>query len=376
MRPGCTYIALLIAIPASVFSQDVHNGTSMFIPNGITLHFDDLDNHGFIQNNGTMEMRGDWLNQGVYQGLGTIILSGVDQQFNNNSQAVQSMLIDGGGKKTIEGKLIINSSLDLASGMVKVDSRDTLLIREAATVEGGSESSFVEGALITEGTGFKFFPVGWNGTYHPITLTDVRGLNPVLQVAAFEHLPVISTSRNIEVERSVYWTQQAINGSYDGSPVMLSFGILDVDPEDLAFVAGENFEERFDVIENTGTENNAVLSEVPIAQSIIAFGTLPPEPVMPGYLSTTLSPNAHDPDNRLIKLFGNGVSDTNFSFRVFNRFGSLLFESTSLSMMASDGWDGKFNGQFLSAGAYPYKLSYVDSDGREGNRTGFITVIY
>ena len=365
-----------MALPLSSLSQDIHNGTSIFIPNDITLYFDDLDNDGFIQNNGTIEMHGDWLNESVYQGLGTIVLSGDDQQINNNNQAVQNLLIDGGGTKTIEGNMIVNNSLDLASGILKVDKRDTLLIRETATVEGGSAASFVDGALTVEGTGFKFFPVGWNGAYYPITLTDVRGLNPVIQVNAFEHLPVISTSRNIEVDRSVYWTQQVIDGSYDGSPAMLSFNTLDSDVDKAAFITGDSFEEQFDVIEDAGTENNAVLSKEPIARSIIATGTLPPEPVMPGYLSTTLSPNAQDSNNRLIKLFGNGMSDTNFSFRVFNRFGSLLFESTSLPAMTSEGWDGRYNGQILSAGAYPYKLSYVDDDGREGNKTGFITIIY
>ncbi|HMJ67415.1 MAG TPA: gliding motility-associated C-terminal domain-containing protein [Cyclobacteriaceae bacterium] len=355
-----------MSISSIAFSQDMHNGTSIFVPDSIGLYFDDLDNKGFIQNNGTIGITGDWVNQNVYQGLGTVVLSGTNQDIDNNNQAMQDLLVLGGGTKSLDGKLIINGSIDFVSGIVKVGKGDMLLIGVDGTIEGGSASSFVDGPLTTVGTGYKFFPVGRNGAYYPLTLTDIRGLDPVMQVTAFEDLPEITTSRNVEVDHSAYWTQQAITGSYDGSPVIATHHFDEEDAKRIVVVAGNDFAEEFVVI----------LSKDPVTLPMIAIGKLPVEPVMPAYLSTTMSPHAQMPDNRLVKIFGSEMSSLNFSFRVFNRWGSLLFESKSLPAMMTDGWDGKHNGQLLPAGAYPYFLGYVDQEGREGRKTGFITIVY
>jgi gliding motility-associated-like protein len=369
-----------MSISTLAFSQDVYNGTSIFIPNSIGVYFGNLDNGGFIQNNGVIGITGDWENRNVYQGLGTVIFSGTNQDIDNNDQPMQNLLILGGGIKSLDGTLIIKGSIDLASGIISIRNGDELLISDGAAIEGGSASSFVEGPLTIEGTGYKFFPVGRNGSYYPLTLTDVRGLDPTMQVTAFEGLPEITTARVVEVDRTVYWMQGAIAGSYDGSPMMASHHFDDEESERVVFIAGDDLEAEFAVVENNGTEGNGsgstVFSKDPIKQSIIAIGKLPVEPVLPGYLSTTMSPHAQSPDNRLVKIFGSEMTSGNFSFRVFNRWGSLLFESKSLPAMTTDGWDGRHNGQLLPAGAYPYFLSYIDQEGREGRKTGFITIIY
>lgn len=365
------YLALTI-MSSLAYSQDVHNSSSIFIPNTISVYIDNVNNNGFIQNNGAIEITGDWKNTSIYQGLGTIVLSGSDQAIDNNNQDIQNLLVDGGGIKSLGGNIAINGSLELANGIIKVNSNQNLLIDDEGTIEGGSTSSFIEGALRIKGTGYKFFPVGTNKTYYPITLTDVQGLNPVIEINSFQDFPNVSTDHEIDINQSYYWTQKLIEGSYSGSPVMVPYNVND---EKIAFVTADNFKDQFNVIE-TETGNGSITSKDNIRQSIIAIGTVPPEPVQPGYLSTSMSPNAQNPDNRLIKLFGSEMSDTNFSFVVFNRWGNLLFESRSLTAMASDGWDGKHNGQLLPAGAYPYKLTYVDHEGREGNKTGFITIVY
>ncbi len=44
------------------------------------------------------------------------------------------------------------------------------------------------------------------------------------------------------------------------------------------------------------------------------------------------------------------------SFRVFNRWGQLLFSTTN----SGGGWDGNFNGQPQPAGTYAWMIQYVD----------------
>lgn len=371
MRLRYIHIAVIF-ISSPSCAQDLHNNTSIFIPNNISVYAGDVDNRGFIQNNGTIEVTGNWNNRDVYQGLGTIILSGRNQEIDNNNQAIENLLIDGGGKKSLEGKVTINGSLELVSGIIEIKNGNELLIDGDASIEGGSSSSFVEGSLTIEGTGYKFFPVGVKNTYYPITLTQVRGLKPVLTITSFKDLPAVTTLRTIEVNNANYWTVEVAGGSYQGSPVMIP---NTMDEERIAFITANDLEDEFKVIE-AEVDNSSIMSKEEIKRSIIATGIIPPEPIKAGYLSTSMSPNAHNADNRAIRIFGTEMSDTNFSFFVFNRFGNTVFESRSLSAMTTDGWDGTFNGQFVPAGAYPYKLTYVDYEGREMNKTGFITIVY
>jgi gliding motility-associated-like protein len=373
MKLKYTYAILLASLSSYAYSQDVYNTTSVFIPNSISIHIDDLHNFGFIQNNGTIEATGDWKNRMIYQGLGTISLAGADQEIDNNKQAIQNLLVDGGGTKTLDEDLEIKGSLELVSGILKVDENNTLLIDNDATIEGGSSLSFVDGPLDIEGTGYKFFPVGHNGNYYPVTLTEIRGLNPVIRVNAKENFPDVETERDVEVNVDYYWTQEVVSGSYAGSPVMIQHNS---ENEKAAFISADDLKETFDVVEAEEAGTGSIVSKKELKKTIIAFGNIPPDPIQPGYLSTSMSPHAMNPDNRLIKFFGTEASDTNFSLKVFNRWGNLMFESNSLSAMISEGWDGRHDGQYLPAGAYPYKLSYVDQEGREGNKTGFITIIY
>lgn len=374
-------VIILIFISSIAWSQSIRNNSSIFIPAGVTVYVDDIRNDGFIQNNGIIEVTGNWDNDDIYQGLGSIVLSGNNQSINNNDQPVNNLQIYGGGTKSLGGKLIVTNSIQLGSGIFHVGMRDTLLVRSAASIEGGSPSSYIDGALTIEGTGFKYFPVGRDGSYNPVVLTDVRGVNTVIQVASYERLQKITTSSsNVDVDRSVYWRLKRIKGSFDGSPVGAPDRFDDTETFRVVFVTADEIEDEFEVVHSDGVEihngTTFIISERPLNDSFFAMGETPNVPIVPGYLSTTMSPNASNPDNRLVKFFGPDIKSDNFRLQVVNRFGNVVFESSSLDDMSIEGWNGQFSGQLLPAGAYPYKLSYEDRSGKEKNVSGFITIVY
>ena len=70
-------------------------------------------------------------------------------------------------------------------------------------------------------------------------------------------------------------------------------------------------------------------------------------------------PNVFSPNNDGFNdLFGPQGKDFEvITFRVFDRWGSILFESDSNNTF----WDGRVNGKFLDAGVYIYSLSYRES---------------
>lgn len=379
MRKTFIHIVMLVAVSKIVAAQAIHNSTSIFIPKSITVYSGDIDNNGLILNNGTIETTGNWNNQQVYQGLGTVVLSGGDQSIDNNDQPIQDLLIQGAGSKTLTGKLTIDGSIEFASGVVNVGDDDTLVVRVGATIEGGSATSYVEGALTVEGTGYKFFPIGRNGAYYPVSLTNIQGVNLTTQFAAFNDLPAVETSTPVEIDHRVYWKRVTVKGGYFGSPVSAPIEMNTDVPERVAFVTGNSFQEEFNIVGNNGLQltdgRTFALSKDPIDESIFAFGELPEKPA-PTYFSTTLSPNASNPENRLIKMFGVDVAPDRFHFVVVNRWGNTVFESTSIIDMSNEGWNGRSGGQLLPSGPYPYSLSYVDNTGKEQITRGFITILY
>jgi hypothetical protein len=163
-----------------IYAQDFSNQTNIFIPEGMEVHLDNVHNSGFIQNQGTLRVRGDWQNNHVYQGLGILWLTGNTEQIVfNNHNAVANLVIDGGSVKTVRGTLPVSSTIDFLHGIVQVQDTDTLYIMPNATVAGGSSVSYVNGPLVSAGTGYKFFPIGSGSGYYPVEMLDISGIQPV-----------------------------------------------------------------------------------------------------------------------------------------------------------------------------------------------------
>ena len=84
---------------------------------------------------------------------------------------------------------------------------------------------------------------------------------------------------------------------------------------------------------------------------------------------TAFSPND---DNLNDILFAVGKNIENIQFRIFNRWGQMIFESTDLK----NGWDGKQNGKALDEGVYMFYISAKSTkDGHVLSQSGNITLI-
>lgn len=361
-------------------AQGVFNDANVIIQQNISVTTNgSWDNSGFIINNGFITFTGNWINTFVYQGLGSVSLTGIDQQINNNRQSFNALSIGGGGIKTVKGSFTIDRLLTLEEGILNVSDVDTLRMFPGAITEGGSPGSHVDGAMIALGTGYKFFPVGKNGKYHPVELLNVTGINPVLEVEVQENFQPVTASLPATPFADIYWTQKVINGSYDGSPVTIRYNVPD-DLEDarLVMLEGNLFSDPFTARETRLTRSNdldLIESRNSLTGTTLALAALAVEPPKEYYFSTTLSPHANNPENRVIKIFGDQVTPTDFRFQVFNRWGLVMYETTSADTMMTEGWDGRHKGSLLPSGIYPYSLSYVDASGRTVKRTGFITII-
>ena len=84
-------------------------------------------------------------------------------------------------------------------------------------------------------------------------------------------------------------------------------------------------------------------------------------------------PNAFTPgkfgENAVVSVKGFGIS--RMDWRIYNRFGQMVFSSGSMKM----GWDGKFKGKLQPMDVYTYTLDVKFSDGQTLRKTGDISLL-
>lgn len=90
--------------------------------------------------------------------------------------------------------------------------------------------------------------------------------------------------------------------------------------------------------------------------------------------SRVYMPNAMAPMgiNNLLKPVLVFVNEEGYEFQVYNRWGQLLFVTNDLS----EGWDGKYKGEYVPGGVYVYLVKFVNNLNQPEYLKGNVVVIY
>ena len=367
--------------PDISWGQGLYNQSRIYL-NGVSIYVDgDITNSGLLMNEGMIGFTGNWESKGDYTGKGVLEVYGnVPQKIAHHDQKVYSLVINGWGTKYIKGKINITDEFHLKHGVVEVSEKDALRLKEEAVIFGGSPESYVDGALGVEGTGYKFFPVGKNGNYAPIEFVDVKGDEAKYSMEVFENAPIVSVD-NVIVRHALYWQREDLDGQFGGSAIAVDFEpSYFQDPGNIILLAGTDWEKPFISLTDLdhSAETSKLTTRVNISAPIILLGEISERWTEADfYLSTALTPHAMQAENRKVKVFGERLAEEEFHFQVFNRQGAMVFESTSLENMATNGWDGRtLRGDELVSGAYPYRLTAFDKTGKKFEKKGVITIVY
>src|SRR5690606_21001907 len=78
------------------------------------------------------------------------------------------------------------------------------------------------------------------------------------------------------------------------------------------------------------------------------------------YVPTAFSPNG-DNINDIYEVLGNKASLKLLEMRIFNHWGEKVFETNDIYFK----WDGRYKGNLLNPGIYPYTLSVIFLDNHE-----------
>lgn len=85
-------------------------------------------------------------------------------------------------------------------------------------------------------------------------------------------------------------------------------------------------------------------------------------------------PNTFTPNNDGINDIFKANQDTtpaNFKLVIYNRWGTLLFQSQSIA----NGWDGKYSGRAVPAGTYYWIATYKMSDNKMYTKSGYVLLL-
>lgn len=86
-------------------------------------------------------------------------------------------------------------------------------------------------------------------------------------------------------------------------------------------------------------------------------------------------PNAFVPEGFTQSYLIKGTGVTEIDFKIFSRWGNIVYESTDINEVMTVGWDGRLKGNFVPQGVYGYVVNTTFVNGNQFSRTGTIVVI-
>jgi len=95
------------------------------------------------------------------------------------------------------------------------------------------------------------------------------------------------------------------------------------------------------------------------------------------YIPNAFHPYAQNPENQVVKVYGNNIDDIDFYFKIVNRWGKVMYETESFAEANTVGWDGINNNNDvtleLNVFTYIVRGKFIEGDSFE--QTGTITQV-
>ncbi|NQZ78226.1 MAG: gliding motility-associated C-terminal domain-containing protein, partial [Ekhidna sp.] len=352
----------------------------------------DLANNGVLQNNGTLALYGNWTINNNYNGItGVLELLGDGNQVLNTGPTAELMFrelnIDQFGEVQFNGaKYTVLERLSLNNGIIKTGENTKFILEAGVNPGPGSATSYFDGTLTALGGGEgKLFPLGNDGVYGPLTLTNVFGANQEIAARYIRNNEVdpIPGDSLLGVSNKGYWELEMVQGTTDPTKLEITFN-----EEDLRnFTLINNIRHRVNspvisysndpggIFQTLGVESllnsdsttfGSIVSESPLRLTegekyILAMALAPRVPDEGLYfIPEAFSPRASDPENQRFRVFGEQIKNEGFSLIIYNRFGSVVYTADSFEEANRNGWDGENQrtGADEPAGVYYYTVKF------------------
>lgn len=165
-------VIIFVCISSAAHAQFINN-TGIVITNSANLTTNgDWQNSGVIRNTGKITTSDNWQNAGTMaaNSWGGFVLQYTDDKnfsAGTNSASLGFIQKEGAGQAFISGRVLVNDSLKILSGIIRMNSAaDTLAT--ASTFVNIANGSYVDGPMAHFGAGTFWLPVGRSGQSMPI----------------------------------------------------------------------------------------------------------------------------------------------------------------------------------------------------------------
>lgn len=93
------------------------------------------------------------------------------------------------------------------------------------------------------------------------------------------------------------------------------------------------------------------------------------------YIPNVFNPNAVNEENRRVKVYGEGISQENFTFSIYNRWGGIVYNTNSIKDAQIEGWNGMSDQEGLENNVFTYIIRGMFNNGDPFEETGTITLV-
>ncbi len=148
----------------------------------------EIENGASITHNGgVFSIAGDIINHGTFTSVGTVELTGTNEQNINNDREFNFSTLrinKSSGTVNLQAPVNISQSLDLSSGIVRTSNTNILTIGNSASTINSNSNSYIDGPLQKIGNTSFVFPVGDGDYWARIAIDDIEGGNNASRMIA------------------------------------------------------------------------------------------------------------------------------------------------------------------------------------------------
>jgi len=110
-----------------------------------------------------------------------------------------------------------------------------------------------------------------------------------------------------------------------------------------------------------------------VSDTIIVFFT-PGNPELI-FVPNAFSPEAGNADDKVVKVYGEGLTADGFEFNIYDRWGAIVYSTTNLVEAKNTGWQGSTDNKEGSQNVYTYSVKGKYVTGKSFEQTGTITML-
>lgn len=392
------YITIFILFSSLIANaQLVVNGATIKIGSAASVDIDgSVSNGGTIFNFGEIAFSGDWENKTEYDDRGTVRLKGYNQAIISNGGYYNQLVVSGGGRKSISGRMYIKDELSLTNGFLAPIDESRIVASDTAVIVGAGDDSFVTGFFYWEGSGIKFYPLGAIYEdlpyYRPAELhgvvadAGVVGMRYVRDAALMDSIR--KTNRIKQVSPYGFWQMDIVSGTVSEAFLSIGYDLPDdfdnISDDMLVTIATADtltsvFESTFvdkDYVSDNFT-TSYVTSKDMVEHRFFILSEMYASNRDLLYIPNALSVSAPSIDDQAIKVYGGILSDHDFYFKIENQWGNTVYETTSLNDMETKGWQGhnQRTGKMEKVGQYHFLVKATFLDGTTYQNAGSVWII-